>query len=176
MYAPAGRFSASSESITLSRGGEVAFSNLSVNASAYLWNFGDGQTSTQPNPVHVYTAPGNYQVTLVAWQNACADTTSLNIGVSDALLSVGAAFSSDGLFNTSVRQEGGAFWVRMYSPEAQEVSVQIFDPLGRVIGQELSVQPGRTTMQLPMHGQPTGNYMVRISTPSSSKTHKVYLP
>lgn len=30
----------------------------------YLWNFGDGQTSTVQNPTHVYTIPGEYTVTL----------------------------------------------------------------------------------------------------------------
>lgn len=32
--------------------------------SSYLWNFGDGQTSTQQNPSHTYLTEGVYQVTL----------------------------------------------------------------------------------------------------------------
>ena len=31
---------------------------------SYLWNFGDGNTSTEANPVHSYTAQGSYQITL----------------------------------------------------------------------------------------------------------------
>lgn len=42
----------------------VQFNNESVNAVTYLWDFGDGQTSNQINPVHVYTTPGTYNVTL----------------------------------------------------------------------------------------------------------------
>ena len=44
---------------------EVA-ANSSANfaVSSYLWNFGDGQTSDQPNPSHTYTTPGLYNVTL----------------------------------------------------------------------------------------------------------------
>jgi chitodextrinase len=30
----------------------------------YLWNFGDGTTSTEPSPSHLYTAPGEYTVTV----------------------------------------------------------------------------------------------------------------
>lgn len=30
----------------------------------YLWNFGDGNSSTTANPIHTYTATGSYQVTL----------------------------------------------------------------------------------------------------------------
>lgn len=31
---------------------------------SFRWDFGDGQTSTQPNPAHVYLAPGTYEVAL----------------------------------------------------------------------------------------------------------------
>ncbi|WP_139923467.1 gliding motility-associated C-terminal domain-containing protein [Hymenobacter sp. DG01] len=30
----------------------------------YLWTFGDGATSTEENPVHIYARPGNYTITL----------------------------------------------------------------------------------------------------------------
>lgn len=32
--------------------------------TSYLWNFGDGQTSTEANPSHTYTSAGNYSVSL----------------------------------------------------------------------------------------------------------------
>jgi len=42
----------------------VTFTNNSQYAASYLWNFGDGQTSTEANPVHTYMTPGTYTVTL----------------------------------------------------------------------------------------------------------------
>jgi PKD repeat protein len=33
-------------------------------ATSYLWNFGDGSTSTAPSPAHVYEVPGVYSVSL----------------------------------------------------------------------------------------------------------------
>lgn len=44
----------------------VSFSNLSVNASSFLWDFGDGGTSTVTSPTHVYSAPGVYTVQLIS--------------------------------------------------------------------------------------------------------------
>ena len=45
----------------------VEFVNLSDDASIeFLWNFGDGQVSTEPDPIHFYTEPGIYDVTLTA--------------------------------------------------------------------------------------------------------------
>jgi len=48
----------------------VQFSNESVNAVTYLWDFGDGYTSNDINPVHVYATPGTYNVTLNGYSQA----------------------------------------------------------------------------------------------------------
>ncbi|MBQ4009389.1 MAG: PKD domain-containing protein, partial [Bacteroidales bacterium] len=42
----------------------VTFTNTSQYAATCQWNFGDGQTSTEINPVHTYMTPGTYTVTL----------------------------------------------------------------------------------------------------------------
>ena len=34
------------------------------NIATYFWDFGDGNTSTLENPIHVYQSPGDYEVTL----------------------------------------------------------------------------------------------------------------
>jgi len=44
----------------------VHFTNLSSSATAYTWNFGDGNSSADENPAHTYTAAGSYSVTLTA--------------------------------------------------------------------------------------------------------------
>jgi PKD repeat protein len=45
---------------------EVIFTNYSQNAVSYTWTFGDGQTSTDENPAHIYEAAGSYEVVLTA--------------------------------------------------------------------------------------------------------------
>ncbi|MGF1637612.1 MAG: PKD domain-containing protein [Cyclobacteriaceae bacterium] len=44
----------------------VKFSNLSINAATYEWDFGDGGTSDDPSPSHTFNAPGIYDVSLTA--------------------------------------------------------------------------------------------------------------
>jgi vibriolysin len=44
----------------------TTFTDLSQAASSWLWNFGDGQTSTLKNPTHTYTTIGTFTVTLTA--------------------------------------------------------------------------------------------------------------
>lgn len=55
----------------------VNFSNQSINATQWSWSFGDGATSTLPNPQHVYTLTGNYFTTLIVTDaTGCKDTIS----------------------------------------------------------------------------------------------------
>jgi PKD repeat protein len=44
---------------------EVAFENLSKNGKRFAWDFGDGKTSVEFAPTHLYTQPGLYSVRLV---------------------------------------------------------------------------------------------------------------
>lgn len=54
----------------------VAFTNTSTGATRYEWDFGDGATSTETNPVHTYTTRGNFTVKLIAVNASgfCSDT------------------------------------------------------------------------------------------------------
>lgn len=46
--------------------GEVIFSNHSLHATKYHWDFGDGNTATISSPTHVYKENGTYTVSLIA--------------------------------------------------------------------------------------------------------------
>src|SRR6476620_4954213 len=53
----------------------VQFINTSTASVNYYWDLGNGNTSTLQNPVNVYTTPGSYTVTLIAYDiSGNADT------------------------------------------------------------------------------------------------------
>ncbi len=61
----------------------INFTDLSTNAVSWLWDFGNGNTSTQQNPSQVYTQGGIYNISLVVTgQNGCKDTNIFNVPVS----------------------------------------------------------------------------------------------
>ncbi len=62
---------------------EVIFDNNTLFATDYEWDFGDGSpVSTEANPVHTYTTPGTYTVTLTATDNAgCNDPDTFTLEV-----------------------------------------------------------------------------------------------
>jgi PKD repeat protein len=59
----------------INTGDFAAFTNNSTGATSYLWDFGDGNTSTDVNPWNIYNAMGDYTVTLVAYSTECDDDT-----------------------------------------------------------------------------------------------------
>jgi len=70
--APSVAFSAGS---TTSCNGSVSFMDQSTNTpTSWAWDFGDGNSSTQQNPNHQYTANGSYTVQLIASNQLGSDT------------------------------------------------------------------------------------------------------
>jgi|GEM_PF-435647 len=69
---PVARFNVSD---TLSCTGFINFSSTSLNSpTSYLWNFGDGTTSTLENPSHTYSTPGTFSVSLKVTNGFGADS------------------------------------------------------------------------------------------------------
>ncbi len=62
----------------------VTFTNTTSNATAYVWHFGDGLTSTLENPSHTYTNQGAWPVTLEAVNSSCVDLASAQVSVGRA--------------------------------------------------------------------------------------------
>jgi PKD repeat protein len=57
----------------------VKFTNLSVGANNYLWNFGNGNTSTNVSPSNTYSSIGSYPIQLISSnQFSCYDTSNSN--------------------------------------------------------------------------------------------------
>ncbi len=74
-------------------GSTVMFTNTSSNATSYFWNFGDGSTSSDANPTHIYTGDGMFPVTLTATNNCGSTTYTFGTDVSSV---PSAAFTADG--------------------------------------------------------------------------------
>ncbi|NBP75214.1 MAG: PKD domain-containing protein, partial [Crocinitomicaceae bacterium] len=60
----------------------ITFTDFSTNSpSSWSWNFGDGGTSTQQNPQHTYSNPGNYTVSLTVTNATGFNSTSETITI-----------------------------------------------------------------------------------------------
>ncbi|MFN8145353.1 MAG: PKD domain-containing protein [Bacteroidia bacterium] len=61
----------------------------------YQWSFGDGQTTTDQNPEHMYSAPGWYQVGLTATTDSGCSTTLLRPNAVNIYAGPNSDFTSD---------------------------------------------------------------------------------
>jgi PKD repeat protein len=84
----------------------VSFTNTSTGTpTSYLWNFGDGQTSTLANPTHTYGTAGSYTVTLTVTNTVGNNTTTSSIVIQSSVTYYSDA-DGDGYGNIAVSQTG----------------------------------------------------------------------
>ncbi len=98
----------------------INFTNNSTGSSAlsYLWNFGDGSSSTLANPNHIYNTSGSFTVSLIVTNaTGCSDTITkanlISLGTTKADFSVPASICQGTAFNisnTSTPTPGSASW------------------------------------------------------------------
>ncbi len=79
---PVAAFTASPNPACFNNPTNITFnSSASVGAVSYFWDFGDGFTSTSPNPVHPYTSPGTFTVCLTVTNSAAGGNGTVgNVG------------------------------------------------------------------------------------------------
>ena len=108
-----------SQAIVCSPPADISFTNNSSGPPtlSYLWDFGDGNTSTAFSPVHTYTGAGSFIATLVTFSTAgCQDTarsTPIVIGGINTTFTGPAAACLNEIVtftNTSVPVPTSAFW------------------------------------------------------------------
>jgi PKD repeat protein len=59
--------------------GQLQFTDGSLGAMEYHWDFGNGEQSTAPSPMVTYQQDGTYRITLVTLnEQGCSDTTSMD--------------------------------------------------------------------------------------------------
>jgi hypothetical protein len=155
--APTASFSASTTGYTAS------FLNSSTGGSLYLWNFGDGNTSTQYNTTHTYTAPGFYTVTLIV-TNACGTfSTSQQI-----FINYGVSVDADKLnqaLNIYPNPNQGQFVVQLKGLAGEDVQLSITDVNGKTIADDKYFDISEdATYPMDIRGHAAGMYMLRVKS------------
>lgn len=106
-------------------GKSVSFSNTTTNASSFLWNFGDGDTSSLKNPLHQYDSAGLYKAYLVAGSSCLptGDTLFQNVTIS-GLNSINTNHGGN-TGNVSVAVTGGGFYpgIHLYLHKSGEADI-----------------------------------------------------
>lgn len=151
---------------------DVTFSNSSIGAASYLWNFGDGVTSSEINPVHSYQANGEYIVTLTATNVNCGDST---INTSILLMNVQADnINLENNISIYPNPSKGNIIIESNKEILSDFSIEITNITGQRIYFKI-FSSKHTIEQIDLTGFSKGIYTVKLISMNSTKTTKLIL-
>jgi|GEM_PF-6410744 len=105
--------------------------NSATSVTSWVWDFGDGQSSTQQNPTHIYQAIGTYDVCLTVFDGFCDATTCRTVTV-DAPIGI-----EDEVFFGAVdiypNPNTGAFSIGFDLPKTLDLNIELFSVTGQVL-------------------------------------------
>lgn len=140
-------------------GEAVLFNNGSSFADEYLWEFGDGTSSTEENPVHVYAQQGNYNVTLTV-SNECG-SNSITIPISTTPTGIEASDApSFGIYPNPASTE---LFLNSSKDIDETVGVEIVSISGQLLRSEKfnSIQ-ANNRIKINVNGLAQGVYFLRV--------------
>lgn len=149
---------------------QATFTNASVinGPASYLWNFGDGSTSTMPDPIHDFASAGIYHVCLTVYDSMCLNsdsacqTVDLTVGLSDPagnMITIGPNPVKDMLSLSGLSS-------------SQVNTISIRDLLGRKMLEE-KIPPGSSSFIFNLKMIPDGFYLVEMKSNDSVFSRKI---
>lgn len=98
---------------------------------SYLWNFGDGASSTVINPTHIYASPGTYNATLlVTDQEGLTAQDSLTVTIANDAINITKATYSNSKKQLTVEATSNSNGLSLLN--VQGIGPMIYDPVFKV--------------------------------------------
>jgi gliding motility-associated-like protein len=108
------------------------FTDQSLQATTLVYYFGDGTSSTQQNPIHVFPYNGTYTVSLVATNPPCKDTAYAVVSIGD-ISDYGKAGAAN-IFTPNSDGMNDCFYPALTGPGADTLKycfyIEVFDRWG----------------------------------------------
>jgi len=147
----------------------VDFTNNSSDATTYLWDFGDGETSTLENPVHTFTTSGTFTVALTAFNLNCNDVFSQDVmlpmtGTDDYQI-------TNKSFNVFPNPSAGMVNIE-FNYFFEPGMMKVYNSGGKIVTEALV---SGSKMVLDLTGQSEGIYFLKFKSDNVSCFNKILL-
>ena len=158
---PQAAFEVSNYEIDIDLDGEVEFTDLSTQANEYYWNFGDGATSTEQNPIHIYSDTGTMLVSLtVANEMGCTDAEIDTIQISGTIVDIENINVDPTNIKLYPNPVNNQLTIDFDLDNPTEISINVYDLLGRKMIQQPKNNYSKERLQLDMSRLDVGLYFV----------------
>jgi PKD repeat protein len=137
--------------------------NSSGNPDSWYWNFGDGNTSIEQNPVHTYNNTGLYTVSLIVCNGNICDTLVkkdyINV-LPNGLIEIGVELAAKLFPNPN----DGNFTLEINDKTKHNLQLHIYNLMGEEVYSEYFESSGKTTKILRLNSLATGVYYIHLNT------------
>jgi PKD repeat protein len=148
---------------------EVRFDNNSFNATGYLWDFGDGESSQLEDPIHIYPEIGEYNVQLIAFNEFGSDTSVLIIDITQIIQFTQADLIR--IFPNPAKEE---LYISFQANEDESIQFQFLNVGGQiVIADRFTIRD--TNYKMDISYLPKGIYFLRIVGEQRVYTQKIFI-
>lgn len=141
---------------------DVTFIDQTLNSpSEWLWDFGDGNTSSDQNPIYEYSSSGIYTVTLIVSNDCGADTFTTDIN----LIATGVSTNViDNELSIYPNPTSGNLFIRSNVSGLEAITIEIYTSMGKLIySDQDNFSSSKNTISLNIYQYTSGTYFVRIT-------------
>ncbi len=133
----------------------VNFINTSLNSTNFIWNFGDGNSSTSTNPQHTFANPGTYIISLTA-STICNEFTT-----TDTITIIPTTITNLDTtnFNIYPNPTNGVVTLQ-FSSLQDEITIQLFNSIGQKLVHQNYSSVNTVTLDLTTYNQ--GIYQIVV--------------
>ena len=141
--------------------GTFDFTVNATDVTNYLWDFGDGNTSTEVNPTHTYTVSGTYDVVLTVTNDCGEERITQTVEVMITSVSDPVFLQSLALFPNPTE---GQFVLIIEGASEKALELNILNVLGQTISSERVSFNGYLRQEFDLSQQPAGVYLLQLRT------------
>ncbi|MCH8904097.1 MAG: T9SS type A sorting domain-containing protein [Bacteroidetes bacterium] len=153
-------------------GFDITFTDSSLFADTWFWDFSDGGTSTQQNPTYSFSTFGNFKVCLSIANICSSDSFCFNVTVVDtgtSIIELPLAASIN-IYPSLVNDQ---LFIETRFRNSRDLIASIYDLKGELVYQMGEVKAGSDKFNIDMSKLPVGLYFVRVSSGKQTYTQKV---
>ncbi|MBK6619544.1 MAG: PKD domain-containing protein [Saprospirales bacterium] len=152
-------------------GAQLTFTDGSSGATSWLWDFGDGNTSSEQNPVHTYGVDGEYVITLSVSNGICEHSISQSIDIAVS------AFENFGLttFTLTPSISSGLFTLTVSLRRAADLEISMVNTQGQIVHKMERLQTAYLQDEVNLAGMAPGVYFVQLTAEGEKAVRKLVL-